>query len=284
MSDDGPLPAWFIAEVELALARLGWTLCAWEGRVACVRDHRERESRFGMDNLLRRAQGWEPEGRVEKLAAHLRGTNNVTPPTNLPAVRERLLVRLREPFCKDSVEGSVWAAPLPGTGLIQVLVVDFPEAMNYVTHDMIEGSGRTGEEWLAFAVDNLRAITGPEMVSTLDDCPGLYSCGTGDAYDASRALALERLWGSAAPLGFLVGIPTRDILLFYPVDEEALDRRFGDLLISTIKWHDEEPYPISDRLYWVREGQWEEITWEHQDGGLTASLPCELRELLQEGE
>ncbi len=284
MSDGGPLPEWFVREVELALARLGWTLKAWEGRTANVRDDKGKDSQYGMDNLLRRALGWAEEGRVEKLAAHLRSTNSVTPPASLSAVRERLLVRLREPFRDDAIEGSVWSSPLEGTGLVQVLVVDFPEAMNYVTRDMIEGSGRTGEEWLAFALDNLRAITGPEMVVTLEDECGVFGCGTGDAYDAARGLVMERLWPDAAPHGFLVGVPTRDALLFYPVDEELLDRRFTELLIATIKWHDKEPYPISDKLFWVQGGEWEEVCWDYTDGKLTASLPCGLRELFDDEE
>jgi len=282
MSDEGPLPDWFVREVEEALRSLGWTLKGWEGRAALVRDDKDKESRLGMDNLLRRAQGMEEDGRVERLATHLRSTNSVTPPASLSGARERLLVRLREPFHDDAIEGSVWSCPLPGTGLVQVLVIDFPEAMNYVTRDMIEGSGRTGEQWLAFALDNLRAVTNPEMVVTLEDECGVFGCGTGDAYDAARALVMDRLWPDGAPHGFLLSVPTRDVLLFYPVDEELLDRRFPELLVATTKWHQNEPYPISDKLFWVQGGRWQEVAWDCDDGQLSATLPGGLRELFDD--
>jgi hypothetical protein len=236
-----------------------------------------------MDNILRRAQGLPEEGRVEVLAGHLRSTNSVTPPASLSGARERLLVRLRPPLEDDALAEALWTAPLGDTGLVQVLVVDFPDAMNYVTKDMIEGSGRTGEEWLAYALDNLRAVTNPEQVVTLEDESGVLGCGTGDAYDAARALVMGSLWPDAAPYGFLLSVPVRDALLFYPIDEDMMDGRFPELLIATLKMHQNEPYPISDKLFWVMDDEWEEVGYEYADGTLTAELPATLREMLEDG-
>jgi hypothetical protein len=122
------------------------------------------------------------------------------------------------------------------------------------------------------------------MVVTLEEESGVFGCGTGDAYDAARALVMDRLWPDAAPHGFVLSVPTRDVLLFYPIDENVTDGRFADLLIATLKWFQNEPYPISDKLFWVHENHWEEIGYDYEEGTLTATLPAGLRELFDEEE
>jgi hypothetical protein len=62
-----------------------------------------------------------------------------------------------------------------------------------------------------------------------------------------------------------------------------LDARFPGLLIATLEMHAEQPYPISDGIFWVRGAEWEPIGYEYADGELTVELPEGLRELL-EGE
>ena len=174
----------------------------------------------------------------------------------------------------------MWAHPLGETGLVAVLVIDFPDAMTYVTVGMFEESGRTGEQWLEFALENLRTLTETGMVQELES--GLLGVGTGDAYDAARALVLGNLWPGEAPHGFLVSVPTRDVLLFYPVDAGLLDGRFSDMVIRTLRYHQEAPYPIADRLFWVRGQAWEEVGYEYADGDLTATLPEGLAGIMEE--
>jgi hypothetical protein len=67
------------------------------------------------------------------------------------------------------------------------------------------------------------------------------------------------------------------------VDPEMLDERFPGLLIATLEMHADQPYPISDGIFWVSGAEWEPIGYEYADGELTVELPEGLRDLL-EGE
>jgi hypothetical protein len=275
-------PQWLIDTFAEAASKLGWRYDGLDSSgMAVIVDDQGNESQYGLQNIERRLLALPPEDRVERLIQHFRHLSTARPTSDLAAARERLLVRLRPAFEPgDPIGEQVWNLPLGETGLAQVLVVDYPDAMNYVTHDMLADSGRSGEDWLAFALDNLRAISNTHCMVSLDEAPGVLVSGVGDAYDAARALILEDLFDTPAPKGFLVGIPSRDRLLVYPIDENPLDDRFPTLLIATLEMHQNEPYPISDGLFWVQENQWEPIGYDYEDGQLSVSLPQTLVDLL----
>lgn len=279
-------PDWLLEALQAAVVKLGWRYGGLdEGGMAVITDDKGEEAKFGLESVERRLAGKPPGDRVELLIAHLRTLRRVRPTSDLAAARERLLVRVRPAFDEaDEVGRQVWDAPLGETGLIQVLVVDHPEAMSYVTRDMLEGSGRTGEEWLAFALDNLRAISPRDVVIEYPEGTGVRACGTADAYDAARALILDDLVEEPSPDGYLVSVPGRDRMLFYPVDAGALDGRFAALLIATLEMHAEMPYQISDGIFWVRGGEWEAVGYDYADGELTVELPEGLRDVLEGGD
>lgn len=278
-------PDWLIVLLDQAVRRLGWRQTGWIDGMAVLVDDRGEESRFGLDNVERRLAHLPDDERLDRLEQYLRGLRSVRPTDDLAAARERLLVRLRPDFEEGDLSKHVWSAPLGETGLIQVLVIDHPDAMAYVTHDMVEGSGRTGEEWLAFALDNLRAVTEPGLLVELEEGDGVMVCGTGDAYDAARALVLERLFDEPEPAGYVVSVPTRDRLLVYPVDADLIGNRFVQMLIATWEMHLRDPYPISDGIFWIHDGEWEPIDYEYREGGeLSATLPFGLSELLEDEE
>jgi uncharacterized protein YtpQ (UPF0354 family) len=278
------VPQWLLDTFAQAAERLGWQYKGLDDEsMAVLVDDKGHEAKYGLQNIERRLAPLPDDQRVDKLLHHLRQLTSVHPVSDLAAARERLLVRLRPAFDEgDELGQHVWHQPLGETGLVQVLVIDYPDAMNYVTNDMLTDSGRTGEQWLTFALENLEAISERDNWLPLQDAPGLYLCNHGDAYDAARALLLDQVYHEPAPRGYLVGVPSRDRLLVYAVDDRALDRRFPDLLIATLGMHQNEPYPISDGLFWVYEGQWEAIGYDYQDGQLSIALPADLADLLGE--
>jgi hypothetical protein len=278
-------PDWLLKAMEDAAAKLGWRYGGVDDSgMVVLTDDSGQESRYGLQNLERRLAPLPPGDRVERLIQHLRSLRTVRPASSLAAARERLLVRLRPAFDEgDEVGTHVWCEPVGDTGLVQVLVIDHPDAMTYVTHDMIDESERSGEEWLAFALDNLRAISDGKSLVDLGEETGVFVGGVGDAYDAARALILDDLFDPPSPNGYLVAVPARDRLLVYPVDPEMLDERFPGLLIATLEMHADQPYPISDGIFWVSGAEWEPIGYEYADGELTVELPEGLRDLL-EGE
>ncbi|MGL4549700.1 MAG: hypothetical protein ACRC33_00825 [Gemmataceae bacterium] len=275
-------PDWLLEAMADAAAKLGWRYGGLDGGgMAVLTDDRGQESRFGLQNLERRLGPLPPGDRVERLIQHFRTLRTVRPASSLAAARERLLVRLRAAFEPgDDIGAHVWSGPVADTGLVQVLVIDMPDAMSYVTRDMIDESDRSGEEWLAFALDNLRAVSDASSLRDLGEGSGVFVGAAGDAYDAARALILDDLFDPPSTNGYLVAVPSRDRLLVYPVDPELLDARFPGLLIATLEMYAGQPYPISDGLFWVRAGEWEAIGYDYSDGELTVELPAGLRDLM----
>src|SRR5262249_15102401 len=160
---------------------------------------------------------------------------------------------------------------LARTDLVCVMVVDYPNAMTYVTRDMVEESGRPGEEWLELAIDNLRLITRPDMV--LGDPRDLLGIGIADAYDSARALILEEMVEEPDPCGYILSVPNRDRVFFYPVGENPFDNRFARLLIQTLKEHQQGVYAISDAIYWVHKGVWRPIDYWRNGETLFVGAP-----------
>jgi hypothetical protein len=176
-------------------------------------------------------------------------------------------------------EAKVWSEPLEGTGLFVNLVVDYPERMAYVTHDLVQDSGRPGSRWLEVALDNLAARTPEGGFHLIDEDSGLRICSVADAYDSSRALLLDRLLPETAAEGCFVSLPGRDALFVLPVSAKALSQ-VHLLKVLAEKNHQTAPYPISADVFWVRGGVWRQFPIVIKGEEITIEPPEEFLALL----
>src|SRR5262249_13788571 len=165
-------------------------------------------------------------------------------------------------------------------GVVVVLVVDRPETMSYVTKEMVEASGQAGEGWLEVALDNLRNRTSPEMLEPAGEGVAVRVCCTGDAYDAARALVLDRLLAGAEH-GALVAVHNRDRLLVLPLSREALGQVHLLEAVAQQSFR-EAPYPVSDEVIWAGGEEWCRVEVEVRGGTLHLGMPGELAGLLRE--
>jgi hypothetical protein len=282
MSDESALPDWFRDAFQQALDELGWRLVRWQEKQAVVTDP-SGEKTYGMENILRLTAALPEEQRAARIVEHLKQLNSIRHADSLSAVRERLFPRLRAPLEDEQLAAELWSMPFQDTGLICVLVVDNPQAVSYVTRDMVEESGRPGEDWFRLAVDNLRVVTSAEQIVEVDD-RGLLAVGTADTLDAARGLLLEEFVPDPDPRGYIASVPNRDRLYFYPVGNNPGDNRFARLLIETLKDHQEGAYAICDTVFWVHDGTWHRVEWEWDSETLLIGFPPPLKALLAEGE
>jgi hypothetical protein len=281
MSDDSTLPAWFREAFEQALAQLGWRLVRWQEKEAIVADSKSSETSYGLENILRLTASLPEDQRLDRIVEHLNQVNSIRDPGSLNGVRERLFPRLRAPLEDEKLNAELWSTPFQDTGLICVLVVDSPQAVTYVTRDMVEESGRPGEDWFHLAVDNLRIVTSAEQI--VEVANDLFGVGTADSLDAARGLLLEWFVPNPDPNGYIVSVPNRDRLYFFPVGDSPFDNRFARQLIQTLKDHQEGAYAICDSIFWVHDGDWELIEWEWDGKELFVDQPEQLKALLGEG-
>jgi hypothetical protein len=277
-------PAGFLRAVHGALAELGWQVVRWEPGCVVCRSAEEGESSYGLDNLYRRAREIDPATWQQLIAEHLRrvheGTARARRADDLHSVAHRLFVRLGQPFGDKRASNMVWWRALEPGKLILHLVVDHPETMSYVTRAMIEESGQPAEGWLEVALDNLRSRTSPDMLEPIGEDSGILLCCTNDAYDAARALVLDRLLPHSRA-GALLAVPNRDRLMLMPIQTESLARLHLLKLVAR-KSFEEAPYPISDEVVWVRGEEWTRIPIEFADGTVRITAPEGFTEMLEE--
>lgn len=278
----------FRALVEREMASLGFVVLGWSGPQLKYRlaagDATPRE--LGTANLRKRVKlsgGGNAAGIVRDFIKNVTAVTapDWKMPDALEECPERLLPRIGQPFAAGGP--SPWSDPVPGAGgLVVNLVIDFPTTMAYVTPDMMAKSATPPAEWVARALANLNALTKPDWLQTLRAEQGILCCHTTDSYDAARVLLLCERTGND-PAGWLVAVPARDWLFARKV-EVAGAPHFHHLKLLAEKARKEQPYPISDKVFWVRPGHpWEEFRIEFEGGKVQVYPPSEFLKALDTG-
>jgi hypothetical protein len=285
-SGSGPAryPGTFLLALREALAGLGWQTRRWLGdAVQCV-DSEGREQVIGLENLFRRARRVERADWPELITDFLQ-TGQMAPiddpPKDLESVAEQLLCRLGPPLAARREGPALWSQAVAGTPLFVNLVIDFPRSMFYVTQEMIDHSGKSGDEWLNKALANLHKQTPADSFTVLHEESGLRQGSVGDAYDSSRVLLLDALLPESGRHGYFVALPGRDELLVMPVTTASLPF-LPFLKVVAEKNHKNAPYPISEEVFWIRGGQWHVFPIDVRNNEANMQPPAEFLPLLQE--
>ncbi|MBY0521870.1 MAG: hypothetical protein K2R98_00640 [Gemmataceae bacterium] len=278
-------PGTFLLAFREAIGGLGWQAKRWLGNaVECV-DAEGSQQVVGLENLFRRARRVERNEWKDLITEFLRQVNVTEQkddlPTDLATVADQLLVRLGKPLQSLPDEARVWAQPLDGTDLVLTLVIDYPQRMIYVTEKLIADSGKEGAVWLDQALANLRARSEDDSLEVVHEESGMLLCNVGDAYDSSRAMILDTLLPEVGPEGYFVAIPSRDQLMVLPVRKDSLPFiHVMKLLVE--KDFKTAPYPISDDVFWVRDGNWRLFGIDVQGQKVTLQPPEDFMEVLEE--
>jgi hypothetical protein len=284
-TDPGPgsgpqrYPGTFLLAFREAAARLQWTVQRALGdAVACV-DAEGREQVIPLENLYRRARrapraSWP--GLIAGFLRILRAGQVAELPGELAEVADCLLVRVGRP-----PEGAAaWSQPLPGTGLVVNLVIDYAQSLFYVPAALVAKSGRPAAEWVERAAANLRAQTPADCFEVGHDESGLLGCSVRDGYDAARSLLLDDLLPEGRDDGYFVALPGHDELLVLPVTQRTLEH------LPLLKALAEQqcrtaPHPITDDVFWIRAGVWHLFPLQFDGDSLSGEPPPEFQEVLQ---
>jgi hypothetical protein len=271
--------------VREAIADLNWRVSRWLGDTIECLDAEGREHVVGLENVYRRARRLPREewpGLIAEFLASVQVAEQAeNQPAELAAVADQLLVRLGRPFTALPNGTRVWSQALAGTDFGVNLVIDFPRSMSYVTEQLVQDSGRTGDEWLERALANLRARTPADCFQEIHEESGMLLCGVADAYDASRALILDALLPESAALGWFIALPGRDELLILPVTPRAFPH-VHLLKILALKNFKSAPYPISEEVFWIQEGVWRHFPIEVGAQEISIRPPKEFLPLLEQ--
>ena len=289
MADDADTPteeypwqfrAWVVREVE----KMGLDILDWRDGGLDATDAKGEKRFIGLANLFRRVCS-SPSEVSEQIVRNFFesaqvDTQGESPllPDSIDDAAEQLRIRIGKPFTDD--DKAPWSMTLPGLDELALnLVVDYPTMMAFVTKPMMEASSAGPEHWLERGLDNVRKAAPENWLQLMHEKEGLWLGHVEDSYDAARALAICELTGSDE-LGWLIAIPARDWLFARKVDREGL-QFFHFLKIFAERAYGEQPYPISDQVYWVRPGnRWMRFPIQVEDNQVTVSPPPEFAEAL----
>jgi hypothetical protein len=275
-------PGSFFLAFREAATRLRWQVGGLQGRAVRCTDAGGSEHVVALENLYRsarRAPRTDWATLIAEFLDSVSGADLVTPPTDLTAIVDQLLPRVGPPFPNAPTEAPLWKRPLPGTGLVVNLVVDFPNRMVYVADALMAASDLPADHWYERALANLRSRTPASCFQSVHAESGLQACATGDAYDSARALILGTLLPPNAD-GYFVGVPNRDSLLVLPVSAPAL-AYLHLLKLLVEKNYRTAPYPLTDEVYWVRDGTWGPFPMHVRGERVLIQPPDEFNETLK---
>lgn len=294
--DDTPVEAYpfeFRALVVREMESHGLELVDWrdDGLDAVGQDGQSRY--VGLANLYRRVIT-NPAEMAERLVKEFFTNANVTDTEQLSNIPDRiedatdqLRARITRPY--GDAEHAPWAMPLEESGELAVcLVLDFPTMMAFVTKPMADRTDTPMETWVARGIENLKATAPDNWLHLAHQDEGIWIGHVNDSYDAARALILCDATQSDE-LGWLVAIPARDWLFARKVDRDGL-QFFHLLKVGAERAFAEQPYPISDQVYWVRPGNRWERFHINIDGNQVTVMPSKEfadalgLELADEGE
>ncbi len=192
-----------------------------------------------------------------------------------------LAVRLwPEEFLQQIGESAViFRRDLPG--LITVLVYDLPETIQQVRPEEPAAWGKTVDELYALGLDNLRRKPRPEIRRVVLPEGGRVTVFSGQSFFvASDALRLAQFPGCSGRHGALVGLPTRHVLLAYPIDDAAVVKAMPLIVRIILEMARQGPGTLSPRLYWYHDGHYADLPYKPRNGRPQFAPPVEFSALV----
>jgi hypothetical protein len=256
-----------------------------------VRDDRGGE--FGLRNVAAACHN-DPRGEVawpaivaqhvSTLAEHVDG--RLLDGFTADDVRSRVFVKLL-PAPTAPVRGdlSYLASTVPG--LVDSLVVDFPEAVGWLTAAHVSKFG--GKDALrAAGLANLRALP-PEQckhIATADG--GAFEMLLGESvYTASRVLVMEDLLeqalepGAKTTYGVLAAMATRNQIAIHTISGRSIVPSLRLMARFALAGFKDGTGPLSPNVFWWRDGQWTQVTRQGPGDRISVLDNPELDRMIQ---
>ncbi|MFI9365343.1 hypothetical protein ACIG5E_30460 [Kitasatospora sp. NPDC053057] len=219
---------------------------------------------YNLAEFCRRADQSDWPGLVERHFRSLAGAAGTTPGDADDVLRCAYLRLIADDAIPAGMmHGFSYLRPV-ATGLMEALSLDLPETVRtlddkFVAHIGLERLRAAGRANLIADPVEYDVLQGPTEGSTL------YAVHGDSMFVASKALVLDDLaravTGRELPEeGALFAVPSRGHLLFHPLAEPQVAGAVNDLAAMALRIHQENPGPLSPRLYWWRKGSVTNLT------------------------
>ncbi len=202
---------------------------------------------------------------------------------NYEKVSHLLATRLFSPAYLQSVPGEqlVTRNDIPHT--VTALVFDLPSAVRTVHADEADAWGKSHDELLRRGLDNVRISLPPEWQTIdLEEGVQLLALESESFFAASYALMLDEFPQAVGSRGALVGIPTRHVLLCYPIDDVGVIQAIEVMIRAIYEFEKQGPGSLSEHLYWHHEGEMIDLPYRITGERIQFTPPPEFVQLLND--
>ncbi len=200
---------------------------------------------------------------------------------NFSEIKELLAVRIwpREYLEQLGTKKLIFREDLEGT--ISAIVFDLPKAIKNVTPEQAKLWNKADDELFAIGLENIRKKAEVE-ITRQEAGGGLSFIGlTGNNFlSASHVLLLDQQPQCVGKYGAIVGIPTRHIVLCYPIENLEVARIIQKMIPVIISLEKEGPGSISPELFWYRNGKFTRLPYRLSSKELSFIPPDEFVDLL----
>lgn len=248
----------FVEMVGSELTRRGLVFEPGEGMVRAERNGRSQQ--YGLSNL---AQVCALAGRPawgETIATHfdnLFAAEDAQAQLNetgrdLDAVRSMLKVRLYGAANLGGMDPNPPVSWELAPGLVAAFVYDLPTSVASVNAEHITAWGRSREELLAIARDNVRTDA-VETQPIGEGGPSAPMACVGDHFfAASHAFLLGERLPHETRAGAVFAVPHRHVLLYAPIVDLGIVQAINTMIPMAVSLFQQGPGSISPGLYWWR--------------------------------
>ncbi|GGC01727.1 hypothetical protein [Cellulomonas carbonis] len=205
---------------------------------------------------------------------------------SLDEVRDTLYLRVVHVETLAGGDPGIESAARPLVGDLVVLpAIDHPEHVSLV--DSAETVGLLGG-WDAVrevGLANLRRLR-PDQTTTIESQGATIHLSGGGFMNASRALVMDDLlredFGVERPRGgVLVVLPNRQVVALHVLGGPELPQAVQALL-GIASEESDQPGGVSEHVYLVRDGVWEQVTHHEPDGSTSVRVEGELERAMRD--
>lgn len=186
--------------------------------------------------------------------------------------RARKLLRVR--LYPSDMAGQEWSICRPvADGILAMLVYDLPQSVVNVQREHAVQWGVSDDALFEEALRNIRT-EGMLQRSPVDVGEGvIIEMLSGESfYLTSHVLFLKEYLGTDHPLGALVSIPHRQMVLLHPIEDARIMDVLRPLLYLTPAMYADGPGSVSDKLYWWHDGTFTNLPYAFDPKENTASF------------
>lgn len=196
------------------------------------------------------------------------------------AAKRKLYPRLWEPEqLGPAAENAVIRHDIPS--LATVLCADLPDVVQTVPPELLARWGVGEDQAFARAMDNLDQISTRGLTPVrLGDDVELLALEDMSFFTASVALRIDDFPRLRAPLGVMVSLPTRHLLLALPLRTASDVHHLQHLISVSLHAEARGPGSLSKRVWWRHDGVWREVPYTIDGNKLSVYPPPELALLL----